>query len=208
MSVKKRVRTRLPKEERREQILAAAVRAFVRGGFHGTHVDQIIEEAGVARGTFYLYFESKHAVFAALVERMLGVFLAAQVPYAPGVWDDRRSLTAALRTDYLMLIRAVRKQRDLCRLFLEEAAGLDRDFADQVERHRAAWHARVQARIEEARAAGLARKTLDSEVTAWAIVGMGEMILRRYVLGRDEPDEARLASALAAFDLDGILGKA
>ena len=49
-------------EERRRQILDAAVRAFAEKGYHACRVSDIAEEAGVAYGLVYHYFESKDAV--------------------------------------------------------------------------------------------------------------------------------------------------
>ena len=197
----------MTREARREQILESATRAFVRGGYHGTHVDDVIREAGVARGTFYLHFESKHAVFAALVERMLDVFIASNPPGDEPELLARSTCAAALRRHYRALVATVRRHRDLCRLLLEEAAGIDQDFADAIARHRAAWQGRVRDRMKAMQKAGLARADLDSEVTAWAVVGMSESLIRRYVLGAAEPDADRLAAAMTSFDLQGILGK-
>jgi len=47
----------LPKNERRQQILSVAREAFAKRGYHQTTIDDIVALAGVARGTFYLYFE-------------------------------------------------------------------------------------------------------------------------------------------------------
>ena len=47
----------------RRRILAAAEQAFAELGFHSASIVKITEAAGVAQGTFYLYFESKQAVF-------------------------------------------------------------------------------------------------------------------------------------------------
>jgi AcrR family transcriptional regulator len=52
------------KQERRRQILSAAKQVFADAGYHGASIHAIIERAQIARGTFYLYFESKAAVFA------------------------------------------------------------------------------------------------------------------------------------------------
>ena len=53
----------LPPEERRAQLLAAARVVFARRGYHHASVSDILDEAKVARGTFYNYFDSKRAVF-------------------------------------------------------------------------------------------------------------------------------------------------
>lgn len=47
------------KRERRQQILDAAKHVFAEAGYHGASINAIIERAEIARGTFYLYFESK-----------------------------------------------------------------------------------------------------------------------------------------------------
>ena len=55
--------------ERREQILAAAVRLWTGHGFEATTLDAIAREAGIAKGTVYLYFATKEELLAAAVER-------------------------------------------------------------------------------------------------------------------------------------------
>ena len=55
--------------ERREQILEAAVRLWTGHGFEATTLDAIAREAGIAKGTVYLYFATKEDLVAAAVER-------------------------------------------------------------------------------------------------------------------------------------------
>lgn len=50
-------------EDSREAILRAATLCFGRSGYHGAHVAEIAHEAGMAEGTLYRHFESKHALF-------------------------------------------------------------------------------------------------------------------------------------------------
>jgi len=56
------------KEGRRQEILAAAQRCFARNGFHNTVIADVVREAGVSQGTFYLYFKTKDDVIAALAD--------------------------------------------------------------------------------------------------------------------------------------------
>ncbi|HLY80208.1 MAG TPA: TetR/AcrR family transcriptional regulator [Caulobacteraceae bacterium] len=56
------------KEGRRQEILAAARRRFARNGFHSTTIADIVRESGVSQGTFYLYFQTKDDVIAALAD--------------------------------------------------------------------------------------------------------------------------------------------
>src|ERR1700749_1394744 len=54
-------------EERTPEILAAALECFAKGGFSGTRMDDVAAAAGVTKGTLYLYFPNKEALFEAVV---------------------------------------------------------------------------------------------------------------------------------------------
>ena len=66
------VRWRRRKEARPQEILEAALAVFAEKGFTAARMDDIARRAGVAKGTIYLYFESKEAVFKALVRETVG----------------------------------------------------------------------------------------------------------------------------------------
>ena len=63
--------TAAQREGRHQEILAAAQRCFARNGFHSTTIVDIVRESGVSQGTFYLYFETKDDVIAALADDRL-----------------------------------------------------------------------------------------------------------------------------------------
>ncbi len=56
------------KKQMRQNILQAALQTFVKYGFHNSTMAKIAKEAGVAKGTLYLYFESKEALSIAFVQ--------------------------------------------------------------------------------------------------------------------------------------------
>jgi AcrR family transcriptional regulator len=60
--------TQTQKENRRQEILAAALRCFARNGFHSTTIADIVRESGDCQGTFYVYFKTKDDVIAALAD--------------------------------------------------------------------------------------------------------------------------------------------
>lgn len=57
-------------EERKNQILEAATRVFTQRGFDEARMDDIVEEAGLSKGTLYWYFESKEALITTIVDRI------------------------------------------------------------------------------------------------------------------------------------------
>ena len=56
--------------DKRSRILDAAQSLFLRYGVKRTALDDVVREAGIAKGTLYLYFDSKDALFAAIAERL------------------------------------------------------------------------------------------------------------------------------------------
>src|ERR1700730_9902710 len=62
--------------DKRSRILDAAQNLFLRYGVKRTSLDQVVRDAGIAKGTLYLYFDSKGALFAAIAERLCDEMLS------------------------------------------------------------------------------------------------------------------------------------
>ena len=58
-------------ERRKQDLLNIAYRMFIEKGYENTSVDDIIIEAGIGKGTYYYYFESKEATLEAVIEMMI-----------------------------------------------------------------------------------------------------------------------------------------
>src|SRR5689334_21435556 len=65
------------KEARAPEILDAALACFADKGFAATRMDEIARRAGISKGTIYLYFDSKEALFKALARQSIGAQLDA-----------------------------------------------------------------------------------------------------------------------------------
>jgi AcrR family transcriptional regulator len=83
---------RLP-EERPRQILEAALDIFSERGLAAARLEDIAKAAGVSKGTIYLYFPNKEALFCEMVRQMIGEFIAQA--------QDHYSTTAGSATDQL-----------------------------------------------------------------------------------------------------------
>lgn len=91
-STAKRPRTK-PAEIRREELMDAAQALFLEKGFGATSVDEIVKQADVAKGTFYLQFKTKEDVLVALRERFVATFCERLTKAMEGppaeAWSDR-----------------------------------------------------------------------------------------------------------------------
>jgi len=63
-----------PKEQRRQEILMAAMKAFSEKGYDKTTVEDIVRLSGLSKGTLYWYFTNKEAIFTGLVEMVFDSF--------------------------------------------------------------------------------------------------------------------------------------
>lgn len=92
-------------EERKGQILQAAVRVFSRLGLDQARMDDIVAESGLSKGTLYWYFKSKDDLIAALLDSLftreiteLQALLAAEGPAGERLFSFVRQAAAELKT--------------------------------------------------------------------------------------------------------------
>lgn len=69
-------------EERRSQIIEAAMRAFSKEGFHKARMEDIAEEAGLSKGALYLYFKSKDKIISSILTALFEREITAISEYA------------------------------------------------------------------------------------------------------------------------------
>jgi AcrR family transcriptional regulator len=108
---------------RRDQIIAAALACFARTGYHTTTMADVATEAGVSKGTPYLYFESKEALFIALHEQWdcgLADRVNAEIAALPEA--GRRSPRQVLHAVATAIAAHVREETDTCRVLMEARA--------------------------------------------------------------------------------------
>lgn len=192
-----------PRTERgrrtRRAILDAASGEFGERGFHDASISGITRRAGVALGSFYTYFESKDAVFRALVRD-----LSAQVRehVAPAIHAAPNGV-AAERAGLDRFLRFVRAHKEIYRI-IDEA-----EFVDPAS-HRL-HYASTADRIAQRLAAGVERGELrgdvgpeNLEVYAWAIMGMNVFLGLRFAVWSEDREPEEVADAVAEFLRRGL----
>ena len=189
---------RTPRGERtRRKLLDAAAAEFAENGFHAGSISAITRRAGAALGSFYTYFDSKDAIFRALVSDMSeAVRVAAREAIAPTMAPleiERAALAAflAFAADHKEIYRII-----------DEAEFVD---PDSYRRHYETTAARIRERLAAGAARGDYRDGLG-EAEAWAIMGINVFLGLRYAIWAREGDPATgdIATAANVFLAKGI----
>ena len=139
-------RQRIPAAERRDALIDAAVRAFAHGGLHGTPVDRIARQVGVAQPYVFSLFANKRELFIAAVERCFdGVaahFTRVASEFDPATAPPDVDVLKAMGNAYVELLAS---DRDYLMLQLQAYAACD----DEVIRdHVRACYARLVAHVQ------------------------------------------------------------
>jgi AcrR family transcriptional regulator len=176
-------------EEKRRLILEAAVRVFARSGFHTSRVGDIAEEAGVAHGLLYHYFESKDEVLRTVFRENWRELVARfeQVEASDSTADEK------LRGIVKILLRTWRNDPDLVTVMVREV-GRSPQLASQVDDIGRAF-AVIQRVIEQGQADGVFREELDARLASWVVYGGLEEILTGWVMSRLPDGDEEVARA-------------
>jgi len=190
---------KIPRTERgrrtQQAILDAAAQEFGERGFHDASISDITRRAGVALGSFYTYFDSKDAVFRALVAHMSG---QVRDHVAPGIRAAKDGIDGE-RAGLAGFLSFVRDHKEIYRI-IDESEFVD---PDSFRRHYATTAERIRQRLTAAAARGELRADVG-EVHAWAIMGMNVFLGLRYGVWDADVPADEVASTVAAMLRRGL----
>jgi AcrR family transcriptional regulator len=181
---------RLPRAQRREQILTAATEAFARSGFAATSLDDIAAEAGVTRVILYRHFDSKTGLYQAVLDRMCAR-LDAHVAEPVGGFTDA-SIDG-------LLSAAVESPAGFRLLF--QHALREPEFSERIEKFR--------ADITAAAFAQISALVPDQALARWAAQLAPAVAIEAVIawLDAEQPDPARAAARVRQAVM-GVIGAA
>ena len=178
----------ISKDQRRAHVLEAAIAVFARKGFAASRIDDVAAEAGVAKGTVYLYFDSRDAILHAAFE-------AFERDLLTGIHAVRESNGPALaRLSQLVrgVIAGFEAQADLTRVLLDfwVAGTSDAPTGVGIELARvyAEYRSVVEQLLRQAQSEGTVRGDLTEHSSA-VVVGMIEGVMVQWLV---EPDAVPL----------------
>ena len=179
----------------RQRLLDAAEKVFGEKGYFASSVSDITREAGVALGSFYIYFESKHAVFVEVLQTLARVIRhttrAAVEKSGNRIEGEEQGFAAffSLIDSHPYLYRIVRQ-------------------AEFVDPGLFRWYYRRFAEgyvkgLRDAMRLGQIRR-LDPEVLAYCLMGIGDFLGMRWVLWEKNGVRPAVMDTMMDFMLRGI----
>ena len=189
--------------------MCCAKKAFAGRGFYGTSISQIVKEAGIARGTFYQYFDNKIHIFQSILDSFLQdlqdcikpVSLSHGAP--PPLVQIQDNLTRVL--DLVM------REKELTQMLLHQSSPLDRT----IENHLTDFYSQVARMIERSLNLGISMRLVrpcNARLTAYSIIGAVKEVIFQLTsteeprpIGVGDPPVAELAQELLEFGMGGIL---
>jgi len=193
--------TRKTKQERRRELLAAARDAFVEKGFQAATVDDIVANADVARGTFYLYFSDKRDVFEALVDTFLGRLDACvksidlELPETP---------VEQLRANIGRVVALALEEPTIVKLALHDATGVDPELDEKLHGFYEGLRALIDDSLDQGQALGMVRAGDRRVMVAIGLGGLKEVLVDT-VAGHIERDADVITEEIMRFLAGGLL---
>lgn len=189
-------------EERHTQLLRCAKSVFAQRGYHSASVADIIAAAGVARGTFYLYFDGKRQIFDEILDELLldiGQCVAV-IDISPTAAPPLEQLRANLNRVLTLLLG----DRDLVLILLHQAQGLDGDCQHKLDQFYQSILVLIESALRKGMSMGLVRPC-EPRLAAAATLGAVQGIVTQATRQEAPPDTACLVDQLLDISLHGLL---
>jgi AcrR family transcriptional regulator len=179
--------TARPAVDKRRLILDAAVRVFARQGFHTCRVSDIADEAGVAYGLVYHYFQSKDEVLDTLFLERWNIMLEAIGETDAQAIPAREKLHAIAS----FIIDSYRHDPELMKVIIVEVTRAANSFGAVHLAKISEAYGQISGIVQQAQQTGEFRDTISAEFAAMAFYGAIEQVLTGWIFGTlDEGDEA------------------
>ena len=192
---------RVDKTERRQQILSNARDVFAKRGYHAAKIDDIVAAAGVARGTFYLYFEDKRAIFEEIVD---GTFARLGQAILRVDTGDPSMVKSQIEENIRRIVHALLEDPATTKILLSDAVGLDPAFDKKL----LFFYEEVGKLLEGSLIDGQERGIVASgDARVYAIMTLGAMkeLMYQVVMRGLEYPEERIVAEIFRFLAAGYL---
>ena len=158
------------------KILENALRLFVRKGYHGTSINDIMVAVGMTKGAFYSHFESKGALFLRLVQEFKARFFD---PMVAEMADFKGNALEKLGRILAFITRFGRENTDLCVFltFLTPELNTDMDFESELRRIFVDYQQFISRVIRQGVEEGSLKKEIRPDLTALIFMALNDGVV-------------------------------
>jgi TetR/AcrR family transcriptional regulator, fatty acid metabolism regulator protein len=189
--------------DKRRQILDAAIRVFARQGFHSTRVSDIADEAGVAYGLVYHYFNSKDEVLNELFSERWSLLLTAIEETDREATSPRAKLEAVAG----FIVDSYRHDPELMKVIIVEVTRAANSFGrTHLPEIRRAYDS-IAKIVADGQEAGVFRRDIDATFVSMSFYGAIEQLLSGWifeVIPASDTDFDQARSLVVATICDGL----
>jgi AcrR family transcriptional regulator len=192
----------MDKAERRQQILENARDVFAKHGYHAAKIDDIVAAAGVARGTFYLYFEDKRAIFEEIVD--LTFAQIGQSIIRVETEDPNRSVSEQIKDNIRAIIHALLKDPATTKILLSDAVGLDPAFDKKLLSFYEETGRLLESSLEDGQQRGIVAPGDTRMFSIMTLGAMKEILYQVTMRGLEYPED-KIVEQIYNFLCNGYL---
>ncbi len=188
-------RKRIPREQRKAEILDAAVKVFAAKGYRSASITDINENAGIARGTFYLYFDSKKDVFLEIIEsyfKQYARILGENQERLEKAFESGDDPLGSWRENALDVLRFHSENPELADIVYRQAIGRDEDFSVRFAELTGIARKKLADGFKLMADRGLLRD-VDMDVTVSIVIGAAAYITTDQILREKRADLEKMA---------------
>lgn len=200
-------RRRLDPEQRREEVLTIAAEVFSEKGYRAANITDIVERAGIGRGTFYLYFDSKKDVFLEIIERYFSEFedlLASNQKKLAGAIKNGEFALPVWRQNMVDILRYHKDNPELTSVIYSDALGSDEHFSARVDELSRVARQHLRKYFELLQKAGLMRPG-NLDVITNIILGSCIYVIMENVVKKTKTDLEAIADELIEYHVRALM---
>ena len=181
----------------------SAKAAFANKGFHGTSISEIVRQAGIARSTFYQYFDSKSHLFQSILDSFQQDLHDSIQPISLAAGAS--APLVQLEENLTRVLNLVLGERDLTRIFLNHTSAVEQNVVGRLDDFYVQAGGMIQRSLKLGISMNLVRPC-DTRLTSFSIIGAVKEVIFQLTSSQEQrPSTDVLVRQLLEFAMNGIL---
>lgn len=187
-----------------DRILDAAIELFVRNGYHGTSIDDIMSKVGLTKGAFYSHFSGKDQLFMTILEGYRSHFIGG---LKAAIDDHDGNALEKINRVISFLSRFASEHTDLCVFltFLTTELNTDVDFEPALKSIYIEYQKIISGVIKQGQKQRLLKQGLDPDLVALTFMSLHDGVLHQWMLHRQYIDGAAFVRTFREIFVSGLV---